>query len=43
VSHAERVVRDHVIDGKDVLIAVAASGTTHSHWRACARPRRAAR
>jgi len=28
VSHAERVVREHVIDGKDVLIAVAASGTT---------------
>ena len=27
-SHAERVVREHVIDGKDVLIAVAASGTT---------------
>jgi len=28
VSLAERVVREHVIDGKDVLIAVAASGTT---------------
>jgi len=28
VERAERVVRDHVIDSKDVLIAVAASGTT---------------
>jgi N-acetylmuramic acid 6-phosphate etherase len=28
IEHAERVVRDHAIDGKDVLIAVAASGTT---------------
>ena len=28
IEHAERVVRDHVIDSKDVLIAVAASGTT---------------
>jgi N-acetylmuramic acid 6-phosphate etherase len=28
VGHAERVVRQHVIDSKDVLIAVAASGTT---------------
>ena len=28
VSLAERVVREHVVDGKDVLIAVAASGTT---------------
>jgi N-acetylmuramic acid 6-phosphate etherase len=28
IGHAERVVRQHVIDGKDVLIAVAASGTT---------------
>jgi N-acetylmuramic acid 6-phosphate etherase len=28
VEHAERVIRDHVIDNKDVLIAVAASGTT---------------
>jgi N-acetylmuramic acid 6-phosphate etherase len=28
VEHAERLVREHVIDGKDVMIAVAASGTT---------------
>ena len=28
VERAERVIRDHVIDSKDVLIAVAASGTT---------------
>src|SRR5215470_8066561 len=28
VGHAERVIREHVIDSKDVLIAVAASGTT---------------
>src|SRR5258705_13616315 len=28
VGRAERLVRDAVIDGKDVLIAVAASGTT---------------
>ena len=28
ISHAERVIREHVIDSKDVLIAVAASGTT---------------
>lgn len=28
VSRAERLVREHVIDGKDALIAVAASGTT---------------
>jgi N-acetylmuramic acid 6-phosphate etherase len=28
VGRAERVIREHVIDGKDVLIAVAASGTT---------------
>jgi N-acetylmuramic acid 6-phosphate etherase len=28
VERAERLVRQHVIDGKDVLIAVAASGTT---------------
>lgn len=28
VEHAERVIREHVIDSKDVLIAVAASGTT---------------
>lgn len=28
VSHAERLVRQHVIDGKDALIAVAASGAT---------------
>ena len=28
VEHAERLIREHVIDGKDVLIAVAASGTT---------------
>jgi N-acetylmuramic acid 6-phosphate etherase len=28
IGHAQRVVRQHVIDGKDVLIAVAASGTT---------------
>jgi N-acetylmuramic acid 6-phosphate etherase len=27
-EHAERVIREHVIDSKDVLIAVAASGTT---------------
>jgi N-acetylmuramic acid 6-phosphate etherase len=27
-GRAERLVREHVIDGKDVLIAVAASGTT---------------
>ncbi len=27
-SRAERLVREHVIDGKDALIAVAASGTT---------------
>ena len=28
VGRAERLIREHVIDGKDVLIAVAASGTT---------------
>jgi N-acetylmuramic acid 6-phosphate etherase len=28
IEHAERLVREHVIDGKDVMIAVAASGTT---------------
>jgi N-acetylmuramic acid 6-phosphate etherase len=28
IEHAERVIRDHVIDTKDVVIAVAASGTT---------------
>jgi N-acetylmuramic acid 6-phosphate etherase len=28
VGLAERVIRQHVVDGKDVLIAVAASGTT---------------
>jgi N-acetylmuramic acid 6-phosphate etherase len=28
VTHAERLVRQHAIDAKDVLIAVAASGTT---------------
>jgi len=28
VERAERLVRDHVVDNKDVLIAVAASGTT---------------
>lgn len=28
IELAQRVVREHVIDGKDVLIAVAASGTT---------------
>ena len=28
VDHAERLVRQHAIDAKDVLIAVAASGTT---------------
>jgi N-acetylmuramic acid 6-phosphate etherase len=28
VEHAERVIREHVVDSKDVLIAVAASGTT---------------
>src|SRR5436189_6095102 len=28
VAHAERLVRQHAIDAKDVLIAVAASGTT---------------
>src|ERR1700691_937832 len=28
VKSAEGLIRDHVIDGKDVLIAVAASGTT---------------
>src|SRR4029079_13702640 len=28
IEHAERLVRDHVIDSKDVVIAVAASGTT---------------
>ena len=27
-SHAARVIREHVIDSKDVMIAVAASGTT---------------
>jgi N-acetylmuramic acid 6-phosphate etherase len=28
VDRAERLIRDYVIDGKDVLVAVAASGTT---------------
>jgi N-acetylmuramic acid 6-phosphate etherase len=28
IEHAERLVREHVIDSKDVVIAVAASGTT---------------
>lgn len=28
VERAERLIRQHVVDGKDVLIAVAASGTT---------------
>lgn len=28
IGHAERVIREHVIDSKDVLIGVAASGTT---------------
>src|SRR6476659_8221988 len=28
IEHAERLMRDHVIDSKDVVIAVAASGTT---------------
>jgi N-acetylmuramic acid 6-phosphate etherase len=28
IEHAERVIRDHVVDTKDVVIAVAASGTT---------------
>ena len=28
IEHAERLVREHVIDTKDVVIAVAASGTT---------------
>jgi N-acetylmuramic acid 6-phosphate etherase len=28
IDHAERLMREHVIDSKDVIIAVAASGTT---------------